>query len=45
MGTPMGVIEDLVEEPVLVGVTGVARGHGWLFVLRCQAGTRSQVLD
>lgn len=41
MGNPTGVTEGLVEDPVLVGVTGVAGGHGWLFVLRRQAGTRS----
>lgn len=45
VGTPTGMIWGLDEEPVLVGVTGIAGGHGWLFVLGRQAGTRSRVPD
>lgn len=39
------MVWGLDEEPVLVGVTGIAGGHGWLVVLRRQAGTRSGVPD
>lgn len=39
------MVRGLDEEPVLVGVTGIAGGHGWLIVLGCQAGTRSRVPD
>lgn len=45
VGTPpragQVVVWGLDEDPVLVGITGVAGGHDWLFVLGCQAGTRS----
>ena len=41
MGTPTGATQGLNEEPVLVGITGVAGAHDWLFVFGCQAGTRS----
>lgn len=39
------MIRGLDEEPVLVGVIGIAGVHGWLFVLGRQAGTRSRVPD
>lgn len=38
---PWGTLRGLDEQPVLVGVTGIAGGHGGLFVHRRQAGTRS----
>lgn len=41
VGTPTGVLCGLDEEPLLAGVAGIAGGHGGLFVLGRQAGTRS----
>lgn len=37
------MVRALYEEPVLVGITGIARSHCWFCVLRCQAGPRSSI--
>lgn len=41
VGPALGMTPGLDKQPELVGVTGITGGHGWLFVLGCQAGTRS----
>lgn len=41
VGYVLGMTPHLDEQPELVGVAGITGGHGWLFVLGCQAGTRS----
>lgn len=41
VGPALGMTLGLDKQPELVGVTGIARGHSWLFVLGCKAGTGS----
>lgn len=41
VGPALGMTPGLDKQPELIGVTGITGGHGWLFVLGCQAGTRS----